>query len=107
MGARVFIPDPIHADGIAELGQDFVVDAPAGEQDDRARLLAYSRADAVIVRNRTLDANLLDHCAKLKVIAKHGAGYDNIDVGAATAHGIVVANVPGGNAGGLQRGRLR
>jgi D-3-phosphoglycerate dehydrogenase / 2-oxoglutarate reductase len=105
-GPRVFIPDPIHAEAVARLRQPFLVDAPSGEQDAAARQLAYSLADAVIVRNRLMDASLLDLCPKLKVISKHGAGYDNIDVSAATARGIVVANVPGGNADGVAEGTV-
>jgi D-3-phosphoglycerate dehydrogenase / 2-oxoglutarate reductase len=105
-GARVFIPDPIHPDGVARLSQSFVVDAASGEQDVATQQLAYSRADAVIVRNRPVDASLLEHCPKLTVISKHGAGYDNIDVSAATARGIVVANVPGGNADGVAEGTV-
>lgn len=103
---RVFIPDPIHADGAARLRERFFVDAPAGEQDAAARRLAFSRADAVIVRNAAIDASLMDSCPRLKIISKHGAGVDNIDIAAATARGIVVANVPGGNADAVAEGTV-
>ena len=103
---RVFIPDPIHADGVARLSGQFFVDAPVGEQDAAARRLAFAQADAVIVRNVPIDANLMDSCPRLKVISKHGAGVDNIDIAAATARGIVVANVPGGNADAVAEGTV-
>ena len=94
---RVFIPDPIHVDGVARLAERFVVDQPsAGDGDARHR--RFAEADAVIVRNIAVDRTVLDAAPRLKVIAKHGAGVDNIDVAAATARGIVVANIPGGNA---------
>jgi D-3-phosphoglycerate dehydrogenase / 2-oxoglutarate reductase len=92
-----FIPHPIHADGIALLGKHFIVDAPAS-QPDEARQKSFANADAVIVRNVGVDAQLMDAAPRLRVIAKHGAGVDNIDIPAATKRGIVVANVPGGNA---------
>jgi D-3-phosphoglycerate dehydrogenase len=95
---RVFIPDPIHPDGVARLGARFFVDAPKEPQDAAARRHSFTRADAVIVRNAPIDANLMDACTRLKIISKHGAGVDNIDIAAATARGVVVANVPGGNA---------
>jgi D-3-phosphoglycerate dehydrogenase len=94
---RVFIPDPIHANGIARLGDAFEVDAPSS-QDDAGRLQSLAAADAVVVRNLKIDAALIDASPKLKVIAKHGAGVDNIDIATATARGIIVASVPGGNA---------
>lgn len=103
---RVFIPDPIHADGVARLRERFYVDAPAAEQDAEARRLAFSHADAVIVRNVAIDASLMDSCPRLKIISKHGAGVDNIDIAAATARGIVVANVPGGNADAVAEGTV-
>lgn len=97
---RVFIPDPIHADGVAALRRHFdVYSAPNG--DAQARRQAFQQADAVVVRNSAVDARLLDASPKLKVISKHGAGVDNIDIKRATDHGIVVANVPGANAGSV------
>ncbi len=94
---RVFVPHPIHADGLARLAQHFVVDAPL-HQDEDERQRSFAMADAVVVRNIAIDAGLIDALPRLRVIAKHGAGVDNIDIPAATARGVVVANVPGGNA---------
>ncbi len=94
---RVFIPHPIHGDGIVRLTKHFVVDAPLKHDDDACKK-SFAEADAVIVRNIGIDARLMDGSPRLRVIAKHGAGVDNIDIPAATARGIVVASVPGGNA---------
>ncbi len=94
---RVFVPHPIHADGLARLAEHFVVDAPLSQDEDE-QWLSFSMADAVVVRNIGIDAELIAALPRLRVIAKHGAGVDNIDIAAATARGIVVASVPGGNA---------
>ncbi len=94
---RVFVPHPIHADGLAKLAEHFAVDAPL-HQDEDAQRRSFTMADALVVRNIEIDAALIEALPRLRVIAKHGAGVDNIDIPAATARGIVVANVPGGNA---------
>ncbi|MBN8994252.1 MAG: hydroxyacid dehydrogenase [Rhizobiales bacterium] len=94
---RILIPHPIHQDGIDRLAGHFTVDAPAKFDDARKRE-SFAAADAVIVRNLGVDAALVDASPRLRVIAKHGAGVDNIDIRAATERGIVVASVPGGNA---------
>jgi len=56
-------------------------------------------ADALIVRS-TVDVNaqLLSHAARLRVIGRAGVGVDNIDLEAATRQGIAVMNTPGANA---------
>lgn len=94
---RILIPHPIHGDGLARLAGRFTIDAPA-KFDEAKKREAFAAADAVIVRNLGIDAALMDASPKLRVIAKHGAGVDNIDIAAATARGVVVASVPGGNA---------
>ncbi len=56
-------------------------------------------ADALVVRSAVqVDAALLEHAPKLRVIGRAGVGVDNIDTDAATRKGIVVMNTPGANA---------
>lgn len=55
-------------------------------------------ADALIVRSDIVDAELMDAAPNLKVIVRAGAGYDNIDLQAATERKICVMNTPGQNS---------
>ena len=54
--------------------------------------------DAIITRSGTqVDAELLNHATKLKMVARAGVGIDNVDVQAASERGIIVVNAPFGN----------
>ena len=56
-------------------------------------------ADALVVRSAVqVDAALLEHARKLRVVGRAGVGVDNIDLEAATRKGIAVMNTPGANA---------
>jgi D-3-phosphoglycerate dehydrogenase len=59
---------------------------------------AVKDADAVIVRSDKIDAEVFDAAGQLKIIVRAGAGYDNIDLEAATKHNVCVMNTPGQNA---------
>lgn len=59
---------------------------------------AVADADALIIRSDKVDAEVLDAAKKLKIVVRAGAGYDNIDLAAATAHNVVAMNTPGQNA---------
>ena len=66
---------------------------------EKSQLLeAVSDADALIIRSDKIDNTVLDAAKKLKIVVRAGAGYDNVDLEAATAHGVVVMNTPGQNS---------
>lgn len=66
---------------------------------DKADLLAaVANADALIIRSDKVDTEVLDAAKQLKVVVRAGAGYDNVDLAAATAHGVCVENTPGQNS---------
>ena len=55
-------------------------------------------ADALVIRTAgDINAALMDHAPRLRVIGRHGVGYDQVDVPAATARGIQVVYTPGAN----------
>ena len=59
---------------------------------------AAADAEALIVRSDIVDEALFNAAPKLKIVVRAGAGYDNIDLAAATAHNVVVMNTPGQNS---------
>lgn len=61
-------------------------------------LTAVESVDAMIIRSDKVDAEVLDAAKNLKIVVRAGAGYDNVDLEAATAHGVVVMNTPGQNS---------
>ena len=66
---------------------------------EKAQLLdAVKDADAMIIRSDKVDAEVLDAAKQLKIVVRAGAGYDNIDLAAATAHQVVAENTPGQNS---------
>lgn len=67
-----------------------------GTREDFVETIAD--VDALIVRSDKVDRSLLDHAKNLKVIVRAGAGYDNIDLDAASERKICVMNTPGQNS---------
>lgn len=59
---------------------------------------AVATADGLIIRSDIVDAEVLDAAKNLKVVVRAGAGYDNVDLASATAHGVCVENTPGQNS---------
>ncbi len=66
---------------------------------EKSQLLdAVKDVNAIIIRSDIIDAEVLDATKELKIVVRAGAGYDNVDLEAATAHGVVVMNTPGQNS---------
>ena len=91
---------PVAVQGIREVtdaaGYELVL---LEKYTQREQLLdAVADVDALIVRSDKVDAEVLEAATRLKIVVRAGAGYDNIDLAAATAHNVVVMNTPGQNA---------
>lgn len=66
---------------------------------DKAQLLeAVADVEAIIIRSDIVDAEVIAAAPNLKIVVRAGAGYDNVDLAAASAAGVVVENTPGQNA---------
>ena len=59
---------------------------------------AVADADAIIIRSDIVDAEVIAAAKQLKIVVRAGAGYDNVDLQAASAANVVVMNTPGQNA---------
>jgi len=66
---------------------------------EKAQLLdAVKDADALIVRSDKVDREVVEAAKQLKIVVRAGAGFDNLDLEACTAHNVVAMNTPGQNA---------
>lgn len=59
---------------------------------------AVADAQAIIIRSDIVNADVLNAAPELKIVVRAGAGYDNVDLETAKAHGVVVQNTPGQNS---------
>jgi len=99
MGYQVFIPEDI-----AKIGKDYLLERgyeiKMGMGIDEATVIAEGKdADALILRLApNVTRKVLESWPKMKVVARHGVGYDNVDIHAAEEMGIWVTNAPLSNA---------
>ena len=94
---------PFAAAAVAEIrkvveagGHQLVLLEKYAEQSDL--VAAVADVEAMIIRSDKVTAEVLDAAKKLRIVVRAGAGYDNVDLAAATAHGVVVMNTPGQNS---------
>jgi len=89
--------EPVGLERLTAIGCE-IVSEPGLTADDLPAALGEHGADALIVRSTKVTAAAIDAAERLKLIIRAGAGYDTIDVAAASKDGIFVANCPGKNA---------
>jgi D-3-phosphoglycerate dehydrogenase len=96
--AKVLVVQPFHEDGmkLLEARADVSVEIVDGALEELANKIAD--ADGVTMRTSSLPAAVIERAERLKVVARHGVGYDNIDVDALTRRGIPLAIAADANA---------
>ncbi|MCF8235792.1 MAG: 3-phosphoglycerate dehydrogenase [Bacteroidales bacterium] len=77
-------------------GYEFALLEKYGDQSEL--ISAVKDTDALIVRSDKIDKSVINAADKLKIVVRAGAGYDNVDLQAATAKDVVVMNTPGQNS---------
>ena len=81
---------------LTEAGHEVVKLEKYAEQSDF--VAAVADVEAIIIRSDKVTAEVIAAAPKLKIVVRAGAGYDNVDLAAATAAGVVVMNTPGQNS---------
>jgi len=97
---KIVVCDPISPKGIALLQQrpEFQVVVLPKRLPEAELLPVVADAVALVVRSETkVTKKIIEAAPKLKVVGRAGVGVDNVDIEAATQHGTVVMNTPGGN----------
>jgi D-3-phosphoglycerate dehydrogenase len=97
---KILVCDPISPKGIALLQErpEFKVVVLDKRLSETELLAQVGDVAAMIVRSETkITRKVIEAAPNLKVVGRAGVGVDNIDVEAATEHGVVVMNTPGGN----------
>jgi D-3-phosphoglycerate dehydrogenase len=97
---KIVVCDPISPKGIALLQQrpEFEVVVLPKRLPESELLPVVADAVALLVRSETkVTRQVIESAPKLRVVGRAGVGVDNVDVEAATQHGVVVMNTPGGN----------
>ena len=95
---KVLVTDPIADEGIAELREAGHEVETAYDVEGDALLDAIRDANALIVRSGTdVSEAVFDAAEELVIVGRAGIGVDNIDIDAATDHGVIVANAPDPN----------
>jgi D-3-phosphoglycerate dehydrogenase len=97
---KIIVCDPVSPKGIALLQQrpEFQVVVLPKRLTEAELLPVVADATALVVRSETkVTRKVIEAAKKLRVVGRAGVGVDNVDIEAATQHGTVVMNTPGGN----------
>ncbi|MCR4416975.1 MAG: phosphoglycerate dehydrogenase [Ignavibacteria bacterium] len=98
MSKKILITDPIESSCIEILqSAGFEVNHKPGLKEDEI-ISIINDYNVLVLRSETkVTKKIIDSSSNLELLARAGAGVDNIDVNAATHRGIIVMNTPGGN----------
>ena len=98
MATRVLIPQPILPAGYEYLRKHGYEAVDGRGFTEEGIITEIRDCDALIVRTARITRQIFDAAPKLKILARHGAGYDGVDLAAAREHGVLVCTAGGANA---------
>lgn len=104
MGRRwkvVFTDDSICAEAVERLREYCCLQVLSAYPSEEALIQACRDADAILARLGVITARVIEAAPRLRVIARHGAGSDGVDLPVATRHGVVVTTTGSANAGAV------
>jgi len=96
---KVLVSDNLDSSGVQMFQQEdgIEVDVKTGLSPEEQKSI-IGEYDALVIRSATkVTSDLLDAAKRLKIVGRAGIGLDNVDIPAATKHGVIVMNTPGGN----------
>jgi len=98
MAIRVLLPQPLQTEGHDYLrAHGYEIVEGSGVQEDDI-IADIKDCDAIIVRTVKITKRIIDAAPKLKIIARHGAGYDGVDLEAARHHKVLVVTAGDANS---------
>jgi D-3-phosphoglycerate dehydrogenase len=93
----IYISDAIHEDVLANIRQNASVHLGYGPEKVNYTDIS-DIIDAVILRAETFTRDMIEASPRLRIIARHGVGTDNVDLAAASENGVWVTSTPGSNS---------
>ena len=94
---KILVADPLADAGVAALSEHHEVDVRTGLSKPELVAVAGDYEGIVVRSQTTIDADVIAAAGRLRVVARAGVGLDNVDVEAATRHGVIVCNAPQSN----------
>jgi D-3-phosphoglycerate dehydrogenase len=92
MKAKVLIPQPVAGEGMDYLREQGY--EPVCLETPEHMRGSVQECDAILLRTAAVNRDILEAGKKLRIVARHGAGFDNVDIEAAAGLGIWVTNAP-------------
>ena len=95
---KIAIMGPIHQDGLDKLKENNFEFIEITNFKNTSLINKLKIVDAIVLRTAQLNKDILSHCTNLKIVARHGVGYDNVDIHYLNANNIALGITGTSNA---------
>lgn len=95
---KIAIMGKIHSDGPEILKKNNIENFEINDFEENYLINKLCDVDGIVIRTANLTSNILSKCENLKIVSRHGVGYDNVDSNYLTKNGIPLAITGTSNA---------